>query len=183
MEFKVGEKVVHPFHGVGKVVGKEEKKFFDKDAQMYYEVETPKLTIWVPVEDGDNPGLRSLTKRSDLPEFRDLLKSAPKKFAQNYRTRQSQIKSLLQDGSLAGMIRVVRDLKALERKKTVLNDSDNRSLRDAYDHLCQEWAAIKGTTVSEASREIDRLLAESNEAAIKKEAKGSGQSMEQAFAG
>lgn len=183
MEFKVGEKVVHPFHGVGKVVDKEEKKFFDKEAQMYYEVETPKLTVWVPVEDGDNPGLRPLTERSKLPEYRDLLKSPPKKFAKNYRTRQSQIKKLLQDGSLTGMVRVVRDLTALERKKSVLNDSDNRSLRDAYDHLCQEWAAIKGAKVSEASREIDRLLDESRQAAERKQEKAAGKQMEQAFAG
>ena len=50
MKFEIGDKVVHPQHGVGFVAGLEEKQFEPNAARMYYVVSIPDTTLWVPVD-------------------------------------------------------------------------------------------------------------------------------------
>ena len=50
MPFQIGDFVFHPAHGVGRIVRLEERRFVREQARLYYEVLTPKSTIWVPVE-------------------------------------------------------------------------------------------------------------------------------------
>ena len=50
MRYKVGECIVHPSHGVGRIVGLESQTFLGDEARLFYEVLTSKSTIWVPIE-------------------------------------------------------------------------------------------------------------------------------------
>ncbi len=77
MQFKVGDFVVHPVYGVGDIVKIEEKRFSEIGARLYYEIALPRSTIWVPVEAQATVGLRLVTAKSDLDQYRDLLKSPP----------------------------------------------------------------------------------------------------------
>jgi RNA polymerase-interacting CarD/CdnL/TRCF family regulator len=44
---------------------------------VYYKVALPKNTIWIPVEAQTTIGLRLVTAKSDLDQYRNLLKSHP----------------------------------------------------------------------------------------------------------
>jgi RNA polymerase-interacting CarD/CdnL/TRCF family regulator len=85
--FEIGDKVVHPQHGVGQVVKLEDREFERGDSRRYYEIHIPGgSTVWVPV---------------------DLSNSV----------RQSVLVEHLKQGTLAAQCEVVRDLSAFVAHK------------------------------------------------------------------
>jgi CarD family transcriptional regulator len=157
MQFKIGDFVVHPTHGVGHIVKLEEKRFFGEDTCLYYEVTVQKSTLWVPVDGRGVTGLRRLTAKRDLDQYRSLLRSRPVALNKDNNKRRLELADRLRQGSFRAMCEVVRDLTARSWHKP-LNDADAASLRRAREGLCREWAAAEGVSIADAFQEIDALL-------------------------
>src|SRR3989337_47191 len=134
MPFEIDDWLVHPQHGVGRVVKLERRQFGAGAARLYYEICMPKGTIWVPVN-GPASGLRRLTAKGDLAQYRGLLKGRPAALAKDHRQRQIDL---------------------AER----LNESNAILLRAAHEMVDEEWAAAQGLSRAEAAQEIDALLME-----------------------
>ena len=158
MPFEIDDWLVHPQHGVGRVVKLERRQFGAGAARLYYEICMPKGTIWVPVN-GPASGLRRLTAKGDLAQYRGLLKGRPAALAKDHRQRQIDLAERLKDGSLRARCEVVRDLSA-QRWNKPLNESNALLLRAAHEMVDEEWAAAQGLSRSEAAQEIDALLME-----------------------
>jgi RNA polymerase-interacting CarD/CdnL/TRCF family regulator len=158
MAFKVDDWVVHPQHGVGRVVKLETRQFDSGMAQQYYKISIPNGTIWVQV-DGSSCGLRKVITKSDLARYRDLLKSRPIPLIGDYRQRQVELTDRLRQGSFQARCEVVRDLTALGWYKP-LGESNTAILRVAQQALYQEWATAQGLSLIEATREVENLLQE-----------------------
>lgn len=159
MEFKIGDCVVHPAHGVGFIVRLEEKSFFGDQTRLYFEVSTQKSTVWVPVEIDRHINLRPVTDKNELTRYRRLLKARPNALNEDHRKRQTELNEQLRLGSFKIRCEIVRDLTARSWYKS-LNDADSTCLRKAYEDLCQEWATAEGISISEANQEIETLLQE-----------------------
>ena len=159
MQFKVGERVVHPAHGIGRIVKIEEKRLFGGEARLYYEVATQKNTVWVPIEAGKTAALRPLMSKDDLARFRGILKGRPTALNKDHRQRHLEVMDRLKQGTLQVVCEVVRDLTARTWQKP-LNEADTISLRKAHEQLCHEWAAAKEVSTIQASEEIAALLLE-----------------------
>ena len=149
--------MVHPVYGVGHVVRIEEKQFSEKRVRQYYKVILPKLTLWIPVEAQATIGLRSVTARSDLDQYRNLLKSRPVPLKHNHAQRHVELASRLKEGSFQVMCEVVRDLTVSGWQKP-LGRSDAVILQKTRERLLQEWAASAGVSTTEASKEVNTLL-------------------------
>jgi len=158
MPFEVNDLVVHPQHGVGRVVKLEMRQFASETAQLYYKIEIPNGTIWVPVE-GPPGRLRELTPKVELPHYRGLLKSRPTPLAKEHRQRQIELAERLKQGSFQARCEVVRDLTAHSWHKP-LAESSGIMLRIARGVLCEEWAASEGLSLIKAAREVEALLSE-----------------------
>ncbi|HSO27712.1 MAG TPA: CarD family transcriptional regulator [Anaerolineales bacterium] len=162
MDFQVGDQVVHSVHGVGEITDIGVKKFGKREPRSYYEILTPQLTVWVPIDaKRDEPRLRKLTSAEKLPQLRQILQSKPKKLQKNYRSRQAQIRTRLQGGKLKNLVEVVRDLTALSRERP-LNGSDEQQLTRATRMLAREWGEIKGWKFERAEGEIQQMLTEAH---------------------
>jgi CarD family transcriptional regulator len=158
MEFKVDDWVVHPKHGVGRVVKLEMRQFSAGIEELYYEISIPNGTVWVQV-DALSSGLRKVTTKGNLAKYRDILKSRPKKLTADYRKRHSELADRLRQGSLKARCEVVRDLSALAWSKP-LGERNSGLLRHAHQVLYQEWAVADGISISEATQEVTALLQE-----------------------
>ena len=161
MSFKVGDRVVHPTYGVGSVVKLETKQLGQQAEHVYYEIATPKSTIWVAV-DAHPTGLRPLTAKSNLVRYRRLLKSAPAPLNRDHHERHLELTERLKQGSFQAKCEIVRDLTAHSWHKR-LSEADAALLRLAREGLCQEWAAVKDVSVFEASQEVEELLLEAKQ--------------------
>jgi RNA polymerase-interacting CarD/CdnL/TRCF family regulator len=158
MAIDVNDWVVHPQHGVGRVVRREVRKFGEDNARPYFEIAIPTGTIWVRVE-GSTGGLRKITPKGDLGRYRGLLRSRPKPLATDHRQRKLVLADRLRESSLQARCEVVRDLTAHSWSRP-LNESSGSLLRSAVQMLCAEWAAVEGLSVLEATREVEALLLE-----------------------
>jgi CarD family transcriptional regulator len=157
MQFKIGDRVVHPVHGTGQIVNIEKKQFSEKTARLYYEVALPKLiTLWMPIEAQLVSGLRAVTPQNDLDYYRNLLRSPSVPLTTNHHQRHLELVSRLKQGSFQVMCEVVRDLTASGWHKC-LGQTDTATLQKTRQSLSQEWAAAS-VSLTEAIKEIDTLL-------------------------
>ncbi|HEX2995802.1 MAG TPA: CarD family transcriptional regulator [Anaerolineales bacterium] len=155
--FEIGDRVVHPQHGVGQIVKLEDREFERGETRRYYEIEIPGgSTVWVPV-DLPNSGLRSLARKSELVHCREILTAHPQPLTEDGRVRQTDLVARLKQGTIAAQCEVVRDVSAFVAHKPsygALTAFSESMLRV----LCQEWALVEGTTISDAMVEISALL-------------------------
>ncbi|MBI4632164.1 MAG: hypothetical protein HZC38_11420 [Chloroflexi bacterium] len=163
MQFKVGDYVVHFSYGPGQIVNLEKKQLFGGEARLYYEIMTPKNAVWVPVEPGAKSTLRSVTSKSDLSTYRQILKSKPTTLSKEHRVRHLELTDRLKNGSFQILCEVVRDLTAHGWSKP-LSDVDAALLRRVYDNVCQEWSITANITIVEANKYIGALLSEAKQA-------------------
>lgn len=159
MQFKIGDNVVHPVYGVGHIVRIEKKKFSEQGIRQYYKVKLSTSTLWIPVDQTHaSPGLRLVTDRRDLEQYRNLLQSAPAPL-KNDKPQQwyKELTHRLKQGTFPVMCEVVRDLTALNGEKP-LGAANRTVLRKTQEKLCQEWATAADISVAEAAEEIQSLL-------------------------
>ena len=155
--FEIGDKVVHPQHGVGQIVKLEDREFERGDTRRYYEISIPGGSIvWVPV-DLANSDLRSLAHESELAHCREILQARPLPLTEAGRVQQSELVARLKQGTLAAQCEVVRDLSAFVAHKPAYG-TITAFLEAMLRVLCQEWAAVQEITMSEAMAEIGSLL-------------------------
>jgi CarD family transcriptional regulator len=163
MRFQIDDSVVHPMHGVGRVVGLVMKRFSGAEARLYYEITIQQSTIWVLVDSAASLGLRPLTSKGELAHYREVLRSQPVSLIPDHRQRRLALLSHLKAGLFQNLCEVVRDLTARGWLKP-LSEMDSVALRKTRDELCQEWAAADGVSVLDAVKEVDALLLEGRQA-------------------
>jgi CarD family transcriptional regulator len=158
--FEIGDRVVHPQHGVGHIVKLEDREFERGSIQRYYEIVIPGgSTVWVPV-DLSNSGVRPLASKSELAHCREILKSNPSPLTPDGRIRQSELVIHLKQGTIAAQCEVVRDVSAFVAHKPTYG-TITAFLEAMLRVLYQEWAIVEGITISEAANEINSLLGKS----------------------
>jgi CarD family transcriptional regulator len=163
MQFKTGDFIVHPVYGVGHIVTIEEKQFSEKGARLYYKITLPRRTVWIPVEVHAAIGLRLVTAKRDLDQYRNLLKSSPVPLHKNHHRRHLELISRLKQGSFQVLCEVVRDLTAWGWQKP-LGPSDTATLQRTRESLFQEWTMAAGVPMTEAIKEVESLLRTSQQA-------------------
>lgn len=154
MQFKAGDRIVHPTYGVSEVVRLEERQLAEANKRLYYVLSADKSTVWVPVE---ATGLRQLTSSTELDKGRDVLRGKPTTLTADHRERRLAITDSLKNGSFQTLCEVVRDLAAFGWRKS-LGEADAALLRRARESLSREWAAASNTTLDEANAEVTSLL-------------------------
>jgi CarD family transcriptional regulator len=147
--FEIGDRVVHPQHGVGQIVRLEDREFERGDTRRYYEIHIPGgSVVWVPVNLSDS-GLRRLAHKSELARCREILKARPLPLMDDGRVRQSELVARLKRGTIAAQCEVVRDVSAFVAHKPAYG-TITAFLESMLRVLCQEWAIVEGITASEA---------------------------------
>jgi RNA polymerase-interacting CarD/CdnL/TRCF family regulator len=156
MPIKVGDRVIHPRHGLGQVASLAVKQFVEGEKRPFYEISFPGSTLWVPLN-LTTSGIRKLSARSEIASCRQVLKSPAEPLENDFRLRQTELKNRLKEGTLTARCEVVRDLTAYGWHKP-LNGSIAAFLQTTLDVLYQEWAAVEKITPEEAATEIQTLL-------------------------
>lgn len=156
MSIEVGDRVIHPRHGLGQVTSLAVKQFVEGKKRPFYEISFSNSTLWVPLSSASS-GIRKLTGKSEVAHCRRVLINPAEPLEDNYRLRQTELKDHLKDGTFTARCEVVRDLTAYGWHKP-LNGSLAAFLQTTLDILCQEWAAVEEITPEEAATEIQTLL-------------------------
>jgi CarD family transcriptional regulator len=159
MEYSVGDRVVHPHHGPGRISGVERKELMD-GAKRYYVIDIPRqaLTVQVPVRRIDEVGVRPAMAESRFPELIQTLGSRPRRLPDDHKERQEQIGERLRSGRVMQLAKVVRDL-TWHRDRAHLTRRDADFLKAGQALLAAELAMVCGDEVSEAIDLIESTMA------------------------
>ena len=158
-EFKVGERVVYPSHGVGEIIEIESQAIGEIKLEVYV-ISFPhdKMTLRVPVSRATASGLRTLATKSDVNKVYSILNDKPKRGNKMWSRRAQEYETKINSGQIDAIAEVVRDLY-----KNVDNDrsySERTIYESALNRLATEIAVLENITIATATEKLVELLRE-----------------------
>lgn len=136
-KFNVGQKVVYPSQGVGKVTEIFDKKFKDQMLPYYkIYIEASDMVVMVPVEKAESLGIRQIVSAEEAQEALNFLSEECDPITSDWKLRYQMNLDLLKKGTVKDIATIVRclynrskvkELPILERK---LYDSAKKLLID-----------------------------------------------------
>jgi CarD family transcriptional regulator len=159
MQFSVGDKVVHPHHGPGRITGIERREFLD-GKKLYYEIEIPtaELSVYLPRAAMKEIGVRPAMRRARLTRVLARLESQPDHLPQDYKERQDLVCEKLNTGRVMQVAEAVRDL-TWHKRRDHLTKRDTDLLAQGKNRLAAEMALVSGAEVSDMESMIEDTLA------------------------
>jgi RNA polymerase-interacting CarD/CdnL/TRCF family regulator len=154
-----GDWLVHQYHGVGQLIGKE-KKFIGGDENTYYRIDMEKTTLYIPEDKLTSEWFRPVSTENTIQEMKQALGRPPKKMAQNFNTRKGRIKEVMSENSIMELARIIRDLTGRRKRRNMLSSTEDSALRKLKDRLLSEWMVATGLNETEARKRMKALLAE-----------------------
>lgn len=157
--FKVGDKIVYPGHGVGKIdeltarsIAGTKQEFFNISI-----IETG-LKIMVPVLQAETVGLRKVVDKKSIDKIYAILKTKRKKLdTQTWNRRFREYSQKIQTGSLYEIAEVLRDLSALRGDKE-LSFGEKQMYEKAESRLVSEIAIARAKSRDKVRVELQTIL-------------------------
>ena len=156
MDLQIGDPVVHWTYGLGQVVGLEERELSGQKA-LYYVVKVRDMTVWVPADDNLEKRLRRPTPATGFEQLFAILSGSGEPLPEDRQERKLRLVEQLRDGRAESLCRVIRDLFAFRRGKS-LNENDQLLLKRAQNALLGEWGFSLSIPAVQAESDLYRLL-------------------------
>ena len=152
--YNIGNYVVYPKHGVGKIIAVEKAKIGDIDITFYKVfIEREKLTLSIPLNQQSH--LRHVSSTSQINKAISILKSKPKIKRTMWSRRAQEYDQKINSGKLYELAEVVRDLN---KKTDIIVDqsySERQLFEKAYERLKSEIQVVIG---EKAQQKMDKAL-------------------------
>lgn len=161
MKYSIGQKVMHPLHGIGTVEKIEEKQILgQKNRFSVIDFATDRLKIMVNLDQKTNL-IRSLIKRDEVTKILDYMKknaaNLPSRASERYNLNMKKIKS----ADIYQMAEVIRDLSDLHKTKK-LSRKEQTLLKQARRIFSSEISFVRQISEEEAEALIDQIVKSSS---------------------
>jgi CarD family transcriptional regulator len=157
-EFKVGDSVVYPAHGVGEIIEVETESIAGISIQVYV-VSFPhdKMVLRVPVKRAIATGLRALVSKDSVAKIYKVLQGRVSKITNKMWNRRAQeYEAKINSGDITAVAEVIRDLH--KDSNTDRSYSERTIYESALNRLAGELAALENITVSAAVEKLASIL-------------------------
>ncbi len=155
--YSVGDWIVHSQYGIGQLKGVDVKGISGEEID-YYRIQTADSTFWVPYEQMDNDKIRPVSTAEEIELAIAALQKPALEMSSNYKIRQIRIKEALVGNTPQASAGIIRDLRALQRKKGILNQSERDAFRIIKQRLVEEWAIVSDKKTNEIMTKVESLL-------------------------
>ena len=164
MEFKVGDKVVYPNHGVGVIEQVARRSIGDIESSFYYlRIISTDSTVMVPVDNTTTVGLRKILSRRQMTQVMKVLKGQEVTTYDDWKGRFQANSEKMRSGDIRAVAEVLKSLTVLNEVKP-LSYRERRMLDRARFLLISELAEAARKETAEIEAKIDDALTESLEA-------------------
>jgi len=158
LEFKIGEIVVYPKHGVGEIVKIENMEIASIKTEFYVvKMEQSKLTIRVPLDKQEEVGLRKVSSKKIIDEVFNTLKLKPKIRRIMWSRRAQEYEAKIHSGDPVKISEVVRDLFR-KNSQAEQSYSERQMFQIAIERLAREVAAVEKTDYFQSTEKIESIL-------------------------
>lgn len=156
--FAVGEYVVYPTHGVGKIMGLEVEKIGEYELKVFViGFEKDKMTLRVPVGRAEAAGLRAISSNDQIGKALATLKTRAKIARGMWSRRAQEYEAKINSGNIIAIAEVVRDLhKNVDQSER--SYSERMIYETAMHRLCGEVAASEKVDVKDAQERLLKVL-------------------------
>lgn len=156
--FNVGDYVVYPMHGVGKIHVIQNQVILGKRKQCYVlEITSSKMKVMIPVDNAKEIGIRPIIKKKDVKKVLDLLKKESVETEEDWKIRYQNNMNKVKSGSIYSIAEVCRDLYQRAKDKE-LSLMERRLYESAYNMITNELALARNISVEEAGNLISEVL-------------------------
>jgi CarD family transcriptional regulator len=159
MEFKVGQDIVYPKYGLGKILEIKHKKLpRGRTKGVLIRFPAMHMTVWVPEERLKQTKVRKPISRYMARKIYGILsKRARFRLGTKAKERAQFYKQKVLSGNPVDLAETVRDLVRLSTKKS-LNVREAEIANTALRTLMRELALATGKTVEQVKEEVDSIL-------------------------
>ena len=159
MTFKVGDKAVHPAHGVGEITSIEKREIAgNKKAFYILKILDSGMTVMVPTDGVERLGLRQVISKREAKKVLEILKKDEVAVtSQPWNRRYREYTDMLKSGSPFEGAKVLRDLFRLKSDKE-LSFGERRLLDQARSLLVTELALARRCKEQRVAQEIEGIL-------------------------
>ena len=159
--FKVGEYVVYPSHGVGKIMAIEEQVVAGHALELFViNFEHEKMTLRVPTAKLVAVGMRKLAEDGIVRRAMETLKGRARVKRTMWSRRAQEYENKINSGDLVSISEVVRDLYRAETQPEQ-SYSERQLFEAALDRMSREIAAIEKLDERGAVQKITDVLSKS----------------------
>src|SRR3984885_6622650 len=162
IDFKLGDSVVYPHHGAGKVIRKEDKEILGQTREyLTIKILHNDMTVMVPTENAAIAGLRRViddeTVKKVLAVLQDECSEMPKNWNRRFKHNRDKIKT----GDVYELAEVVRNLAIREAEKG-LSTGEKQMFTRAKRILASELMYALDMDEEQVEVHLTTLLLESN---------------------
>ena len=158
MEFKTGDFVVYPTHGVGKVLGTETQEIAGTElALLVINFEHDRMTLRIPLGKAQSSGLRRLSSRKQMDVALAKLKGRARVRRTMWSRRAQEYDAKINSGDPVLIAEVIRDLRR-NSSQADQSYSERQMYQAALDRLAREFAAIEKIDEETATSRLEKIM-------------------------
>ncbi len=161
IEFELGDHVVYPHHGAGKVMKKEEMEILgERREYLTIKILHNDMTVRVPTENAALAGLRRVIDEETVKKVLDVLRDEVSEMPKNWNRRFKHNRDKIKTGDIYELAEVVRNLSLRESEKG-LSTGEKQMFTRTKKILASELMYALDKDEEEAESYLDELLADS----------------------
>lgn len=163
-DFKTGDYVVYPAHGVGQIEGVETHQIGGMEVSLYaITFEKDRMRLKVPVMKAHTSGLRKLSSSDRLKDAMSTLKGRARIRRTMWSRRAQEYETKINSGDPVAIAEVLRDLKR-SNDDTEQSYSERQIYQSALERLAREVAAIESITEEKAAEQLEDVMGKKRKA-------------------
>jgi CarD family transcriptional regulator len=157
--FKVGELIVYPAHGVGKITNIEEQEIAGVKLELYIvDFEKEKLRLKVPTNRAEQKGMRHLADRALIEQAMKVIRGRARIKRVMWSRRAQEYDAKINSGDMIAVSEVIRDLYRSDRQPEQ-SYSERQLFEQALARFARELAAIRKIDEDQCIKELEDYLA------------------------
>ena len=164
VEYAIGDHVVYPHHGAGKVLKKEMKKVLGEEREyLTIQILHNDMTVMVPTENAGRAGLRRVIGEEAVAKVIAVLRDDVSQMPKNWNRRFKHNRDKIKTGDVFELAEVVRNLALREAAKG-LSTGEKQMFTRAKKILASELMYALEMEEGDAEEHIDSLIEEAQAA-------------------
>ena len=162
VNYKVGDKVVYPHHGAGKVLKKEKKEMIGEVREyLTIKILHNDMTVMVPSDSAGRAGLRRVIGEAEVERVLGVLRDDMSQMPKNWNRRFKHNRDKMKTGDIFELAEVVRNLAIRDFQKG-LSTGEKQMFTRAKKILASELMYALDMEEKDAEDYLDDLLEETN---------------------
>ncbi len=165
LAFGVGQSVVYPAHGVGKITGVEKQTVADMQLEVYVVAfDQDKMILRVPTNRAEASGMRALAGSQLVEDALRTLGGKARIKRTMWSRRAQEYEAKINSGDMKLVAEVVRDLYRGDDQPEQ-SYSERQLFEAALDRMAREVAAVRNVDLGKAIEELEGVLKKKTAAA------------------